>query len=414
MVAPLLVGGALRVGARLVGMAPRAAFGAVRVARAAVRRRQQGKRRRRGLRSLLTRRGRKRWRRRLVTLAVLLFLLGPPLMFDDLAEQQQAALAQAQALAVPTSAGVLPEQLLPQVAEATGIPLEALRAYNSAAGRWEVDWAILAGIGKVECDHGRNRDAGCNPRGTVNHAGARGPMQFLGSTWRSSAGTHDRDVAGPPIPEGRSGGYATDGDGDGVADPWTWADATHAAARLLKANGVEDDPRRAVLSYNHSDDYVGWVMGHADDYRSAAAPLVGAAGLAPPGGVRALGGTRRYTESQITPTMQRVLDAIVPTFGRGRGVGCFRASDPKGEHDEGRSCDFMMANGTRPTPEYRQHGEQLAHWLQQNARALGVQYVIWEQHIWNIDRADEGWRPMEDRGSLTQNHFDHVHVTVRS
>ncbi|MGL5866083.1 MAG: M23 family metallopeptidase, partial [Dermatophilaceae bacterium] len=50
--------------------------------------------------------------------------------------------------------------------------------------------------------------------------------------------------------------------------------------------------------------------------------------------------------------------------------------------------------------------------LQDNAADLGVKYVIWRQRIWSVERADEGWRPMADRGSVTENHFDHLHVSL--
>ncbi|MDP9021372.1 MAG: peptidoglycan DD-metalloendopeptidase family protein [Actinomycetota bacterium] len=128
------------------------------------------------------------------------------------------------------------------------IPKPTLYAYLDAAARWDLDWALLAAVGKIECDHGRLRAAGCWPPGTINHAGARGPMQFLGSTWRASAGRYQVDVAGPPAAEGH--GYATDGDGDGIADPWSTYDAVHAAARFLVDLGGRDDPRRAAKGYN--------------------------------------------------------------------------------------------------------------------------------------------------------------------
>ena len=47
-----------------------------------------------------------------------------------------------------------------------------------------------------------------------------------------------------------------------------------------------------------------------------------------------------------------------------------------------------------------------------NARELGINYVIWHQHIWNIERDAEGWRYMADRGSDSANHINHVHITV--
>ena len=128
------------------------------------------------------------------------------------------------------------------------IPEPMLSAYLDAAETWEIDWALLAAIGKLECDHGRYRAPGCSPPGTINHAGARGPMQFLGSTWRGSAGRYDLDVAGPPVADGR--GYGTDGDDDGIADPWSPFDAVHSAARYLVALGGRDDPRLAAKGYN--------------------------------------------------------------------------------------------------------------------------------------------------------------------
>jgi hypothetical protein len=82
------------------------------------------------------------------------------------------------------------------------IPQLMLDAYLDAAERWDIDWALLAAIGELECDHGRLDTPGCNPPGSVNHAGARGPMQFLGDTWRNRADRHDLDVAGPPPPPG--------------------------------------------------------------------------------------------------------------------------------------------------------------------------------------------------------------------
>ncbi|WP_434014559.1 M23 family metallopeptidase, partial [Ornithinimicrobium sp.] len=128
------------------------------------------------------------------------------------------------------------------------IPEPMLSAYVDAAERWEIDWALLAAIGKLECDHGRYPAPGCRPPGTVNFAGARGPMQFLGSTWRASAGRYDIDVAGPPVRDGQ--GYGTDGDGDGIADPWSPFDAIHSAARYLVALGGRNDPRLAAKGYN--------------------------------------------------------------------------------------------------------------------------------------------------------------------
>src|SRR5687768_5685523 len=71
----------------------------------------------------------------------------------------------------------------PSAVAVADIPADYLVLYQQAASRFGIDWAVLAAIGKLECDHGRLQAAGCNPPGTVNRAGATGPMQFLGPTW---------------------------------------------------------------------------------------------------------------------------------------------------------------------------------------------------------------------------------------
>jgi Lysozyme like domain len=83
-------------------------------------------------------------------------------------------------------------------------------------------------------------------------------------------------------------------------------------------------------------------------------------------------------------------------------IGCYRPGT-WGEHRLGRACDIMTDRAT---------GDQVATWALQNSQRLHVMYVIWRQHIWSVARADEGWRPMADRGSITQNHYDHVHISI--
>ncbi len=144
------------------------------------------------------------------------------------------------------------------------IPPLYLRLYQQAAQRYGLDWAILAGIGKVECDHGRDPDPSCTREGAVNSAGAGGPMQFLASTWAT---------------------YGVDGDGDGRVDRWDPADAIYGAANYLHASGAPGDYERAVYAYNHASWYVREVEAWASRYRApssgAAAevsPLAGEAG----------------------------------------------------------------------------------------------------------------------------------------
>jgi hypothetical protein len=126
------------------------------------------------------------------------------------------------------------------------IPVTYLRLYEGAGARYGLDWAILAGIGKVECDHGRDPDPACLREGATNAAGAGGPMQFIASTWAT---------------------YGVDGGGDGRIDRWDPADAIYSAAHYLHASGAPGDYRAAIYAYNHAGWYVAEVERWAARYR---------------------------------------------------------------------------------------------------------------------------------------------------
>ncbi|MFC4943968.1 hypothetical protein [Pseudonocardia sp. GCM10023141] len=71
------------------------------------------------------------------------------------------------------------------------------------------------------------------------------------------------------------------------------------------------------------------------------------------------------------------------------------------DHPSGKAVDFMVDTAT---------GNQLADCALQNMKALGISYVIWRQRI----NFGSGWQAMEDRGSVTENHYDHVHVSFNN
>jgi len=164
-------------------------------------------------------------------------------------------------------------------AAASGIPAPAVRAYGSATLRsasadptCHLGWTTLAGIGWIESQHGTiggrtlqgdgrpdrpiagvsldgSGKVAAVPDGSGGFQRAMGPMQFIPSTWQT---------------------WASDGDGDGVADPQDVDDAAYAAARYLCASGADLASGQgwtdAVLSYNHSDDYLRAVYDAATDY----------------------------------------------------------------------------------------------------------------------------------------------------
>jgi Transglycosylase SLT domain len=147
--------------------------------------------------------------------------------------------------AIGTDSSETPEDGVSALAQRE-IPAEYLTLYQQAAQRYGLDWAILAAIGKVECDHGRDPDPACTQEGAVNSAGAGGPMQFLASTWAR---------------------YGVAAEGDGTPDRWNAADAIFSAANYLRASGAPGNYNRAILAYNHAAWYVEEVESWAAKYR---------------------------------------------------------------------------------------------------------------------------------------------------
>ncbi|KAF8416644.1 hypothetical protein EV426DRAFT_415498 [Tirmania nivea] len=88
-------------------------------------------------------------------------------------------------------------------------------------------------------------------------------------------------------------------------------------------------------------------------------------------------------------------------------VWCY-ANKP-GDHGLGLALDLMV--GAR-----NPIGRTIAEWVMNNHSSLKVKYVIWGQKIWDV-RSDKNpkpwtsWKQMEDRGSITANHWDHPHVS---
>ncbi len=112
----------------------------------------------------------------------------------------------------------------------------------------------------------------------------------------------------------------------------------------------------------------------------------------------------------ITQRTRLIREEIKKRFPLKFPIGCFRAGS-SGEHPLGRACDYMLSSGgTMPSADQVRLGHEIAAWAIANANRLGVKYVIYRQRIYNIGAP--GWRAMEDRGGITANHFDHVHISM--
>lgn len=104
--------------------------------------------------------------------------------------------------------------------------------------------------------------------------------------------------------------------------------------------------------------------------------------------------------SGVSPNIVKVHEAVCAAFPEISSYGTFRGD---GEHSQGIAIDIMVS-GAR--------GWEIANFVRDNYADLGVSYVIYAQRIWSVERGGEGWRGMSDRGSVTANHYDHVHVTT--
>ncbi len=175
----------------------------------------------------------------------------------------------------------------------TGVPVPALESYAHAEHALQrkepgcgLPWNVLAGIGRVESRHGNFGGSTLTPQGNTSepiigialdgsgvdtvtdtddgrldgdtvHDRAVGPMQFIPSTWQT---------------------WATDGDGDGKADPQSMDDSAATAGHYLCGSvpsgdlSTRSDQTRALMSYNQSSSYGQMVLEFAEQYEGSVPP----------------------------------------------------------------------------------------------------------------------------------------------
>ena len=116
------------------------------------------------------------------------------------------------------------------------------------------------------------------------------------------------------------------------------------------------------------------------------------------------------SEVNLTPATIIVKRAIAALFPEISSIGGWRASSAiaTSDHPVGRAIDVMIDNYRDPAQIAL--GDRVAQFAIANHANLKIKYVIWRQRIWTP--SNPTWRPMADRGSITQNHYDHVHVSV--
>lgn len=109
----------------------------------------------------------------------------------------------------------------------------------------------------------------------------------------------------------------------------------------------------------------------------------------------------------LQPQTAAFKEEIANLFGITSFSG-YRPGD-SGDHGKGLAIDFMV-------PERSELGDRIAEYAIQNMASRGISYIIWKQRFYAPFDSKYGpantWNPMPDRGSVTENHYDHVHVSM--
>ena len=109
----------------------------------------------------------------------------------------------------------------------------------------------------------------------------------------------------------------------------------------------------------------------------------------------------------LQPQTAAFKEEIANLFGITSFSG-YRPGD-SGDHGKGLAIDFMV-------PESSELGDRIAEYAIQNMASRGISYIIWKQRFYAPFDSKYGpantWNPMPDRGSVTENHYDHVHVSM--
>ena len=109
----------------------------------------------------------------------------------------------------------------------------------------------------------------------------------------------------------------------------------------------------------------------------------------------------------LQPQTAAFKEEIANLFGITSFSG-YRPGD-SGDHGKGLAIDFMV-------PVSSALGDQIADYAIQNMASCGISYIIWKQRFYAPYPSKYGpaytWNPMPDRGSITENHYDHVHVSM--
>ena len=115
------------------------------------------------------------------------------------------------------------------------------------------------------------------------------------------------------------------------------------------------------------------------------------------------------TDPNLQPQAEAFRQKVAAQFGL-TDIGGYREGDPQ-DHGKGLAVDVMVPVGSEV-------GNQVAQYAVDNISNAGISYVIYRQQFYapvnNIYGPANTWNQMPDRGSVTENHYDHVHVSFNA
>jgi hypothetical protein len=185
-----------------------------------------------------------------------------------------------------------------------------------------------------------------------------------------------------------------------VRDPRLAAEAFYGVAEHTHNRGLVDIPNwesrpvgevaQAVQVSAFPDRYAARIR-DAQRLLAAVGTQPGCADPADPGG-------KRYSLGAVKPHVAKGANLLGHMFGVGT-IGGVRA-DALPDHPSGLAIDLMTSDLAQ--------GQRIADYAKAHATQLGVAYIIWNRHIWSVQRDREGWRAYT---GTSNPHTDHVHIT---
>ena len=170
----------------------------------------------------------------------------------------------------------------------------------------------------------------------------------------------------------------------------TAIETTATSSEEAKEEASSSEARPAVSTYQPEE-----TKSASTTYAAPAAPDY--AGLA----------VAKAENAGLQPQTAAFKEEIANLFGITSFSG-YRPGD-SGDHGKGLAIDFMV-------PESSELGDKIAEYAIQNMASRGISYIIWKQRFYAPFDSKYGpantWNPMPDRGSVTENHYDHVHVSM--